>query len=152
MALCPSGLGCQLPDAVLHGKRSLRPRNRTGNTVPRISYRVRFLGPAQERLRAPHCQPCSRSTHRNCCRTETLLVKVGLRFWRSVCLHPRVSPLTSQVTLIPLPGDHLLGASWSWRIWALPGPWPSLRALRPFRISGLSPRSFGGRFHLRVLW
>ena len=47
----PSGSGCRLPDAVLHGKRSLRPRSRAGNVVPRIPYRVRLLGPARKCLR-----------------------------------------------------------------------------------------------------
>ena len=72
--------------------------------------------------------------------------KVGLRFWRSVCLPLRVSPLNSQVTFFPSPGDHLLGASWSWRIRALTGSWPSPRSIHPFRISVLKPGPFGGRY------
>ena len=36
-------IGCQLPDAILHGKRSLRPRSRAVQRLTTAGFRVRLL-------------------------------------------------------------------------------------------------------------
>jgi len=39
----PFSRGCQLPDAILHGKRSLRPRSRTVQRLASAEFRVRLF-------------------------------------------------------------------------------------------------------------
>jgi len=55
-----TAVGCQLPDAILHGKRSLRPRSRAaqppGFAEP-LSYRVRLFSSLGLMVAPPACEP-----------------------------------------------------------------------------------------------
>jgi hypothetical protein len=51
---------CQLPDAILHGKRSLRPRSRAVQRpvfAGRLNYRVRLFSSLQPMVAPPACKP-----------------------------------------------------------------------------------------------
>ena len=49
--------GCQLPDAILHGKRSLRPRSRAVQRLAVTEFRVRLFSPLELMVAPPACRP-----------------------------------------------------------------------------------------------
>src|SRR5258705_8180816 len=49
--------GCQLPDAILHGKRSLRPRSRAVQPLTRLNYRVRLFSSLELVVAPPAYEP-----------------------------------------------------------------------------------------------
>jgi hypothetical protein len=49
--------GCRLPDAILHGKRSHRPRSRAVQCVAAAGFRVRPLSPLRLVVAPPVCGP-----------------------------------------------------------------------------------------------
>ncbi len=49
--------GCQLPDAILHGKRSFRPRSRAVQHLAAAGFRVRLFSPLQLVVAPPACEP-----------------------------------------------------------------------------------------------
>jgi len=49
--------GCQLPDAILHGKRSSRPRSRAVQRLAASEFRVRLFSPLQLVVAPPVCGP-----------------------------------------------------------------------------------------------
>jgi len=87
--------GCRLPDAILHGKRSFRPRSRAVRRFSSRGFRVRLFSSLQLVVAPPACEPgqdtpvifLSRLGH---------WLRVSHRFWRCVRPMPRVSPLHSQ--------------------------------------------------------
>ena len=50
-------IGCQLPDAILHGKRSLRPRSRAVQRLATTGFRVRLFSPLELVVAPPACEP-----------------------------------------------------------------------------------------------
>jgi len=50
-------IGCQLPDAILHGKRSLRPRSRAVQHLAILDYRVRLFSSLGLVVAPPACEP-----------------------------------------------------------------------------------------------
>ena len=50
-------IGCQLPDAILHGKRSLRPRSRALQRLAAAEFRVRLFSSLRLVFAAPACEP-----------------------------------------------------------------------------------------------
>ena len=53
----PAGRGCQLPDAILHGKRSHRPRSRAVQSVTAAGFRVRLFSSLGLVVAPPACGP-----------------------------------------------------------------------------------------------
>jgi hypothetical protein len=53
----PARRGRRLPDAILHGKRSLRPRSRAVQRFTTTGFRVRLLGPLGLVVAPPACEP-----------------------------------------------------------------------------------------------
>src|SRR5471032_2139763 len=49
--------GCQLPDAILHGKRSFRPRSRAVQRLAATGFRVRLFSSLQLVVAPPACEP-----------------------------------------------------------------------------------------------
>ena len=49
--------GCQLPDAILHGKRSLRPRSRAVQGLATVGFRVRRFSSLGLVVAPPACEP-----------------------------------------------------------------------------------------------
>src|SRR5208282_3109469 len=49
--------GCQLPDAILHGKRSLRPRSRAVQCLSATEFRVRLFSSLGLMVAPPACEP-----------------------------------------------------------------------------------------------
>jgi hypothetical protein len=49
--------GCQLPDAILHGKRSCRPRSRAVQHLAAAGFRVRLFSPLGLVVAPPACGP-----------------------------------------------------------------------------------------------
>jgi hypothetical protein len=49
--------GCQLPDAILHGKRSLRPRSRAVQRLAAAEFQVRLFSSLQLVVAPPVCEP-----------------------------------------------------------------------------------------------
>ena len=49
--------GCQLPDAILHGKRSLRPRSRAVQRLTSAEFRVRLFSLLELMVAPPACKP-----------------------------------------------------------------------------------------------
>jgi len=49
--------GCQLPDAILHGKRSLRPRGRAVQCLAAAGFRVRLFSLLELMVAPPACKP-----------------------------------------------------------------------------------------------
>ena len=49
--------GCQLPDAILHGKRSFRPRSRAVQCLANTEFRVRLLSSLGLMVAPPACEP-----------------------------------------------------------------------------------------------
>ena len=49
--------GCQLPDAILHGKRSLRPRSRAVQRLAVAGFRVRLFSSLGLVVAPPACEP-----------------------------------------------------------------------------------------------
>jgi len=67
----PLSRGCQLPDAILHGKRSLRPRSRAVQRLTAAGFRVRLFSSLGLVVAPPACEPgqdtsatCSPRLHR----------------------------------------------------------------------------------------
>src|SRR5689334_24454743 len=50
-------IGCQLPDAILHGKRSLRPRSRAVQRIAAAGFRVRLFSSLVLVVAPPACEP-----------------------------------------------------------------------------------------------
>src|SRR5258706_13744739 len=50
-------LDCQLPDAILHGKRSLRPRSRAVQRLASTGFRVRLFSSLGLVVAPPACEP-----------------------------------------------------------------------------------------------
>ena len=50
-------IGCQLPDAILHGKRSLRPRSRAVQSLASTGFRVRLFSSLGLVVAPPACEP-----------------------------------------------------------------------------------------------
>jgi hypothetical protein len=50
-------IGCRLPDAILHGKRSLRPRSRAVQGVTAAGFRVRLFSSLGPVVAPPACKP-----------------------------------------------------------------------------------------------
>ena len=50
-------LDCQLPDAILHGKRSLRPRSRAVQRLASTGFRVRLFSSLKPMIAPPVCEP-----------------------------------------------------------------------------------------------
>jgi hypothetical protein len=50
-------MGCRLPDAILHGKRSLRPRSRAVQRVSATGFRVRLFSSLRLVVAPPACEP-----------------------------------------------------------------------------------------------
>ena len=50
-------IGCQLPDAILHGKRSLRPRSRAVQRLAAAEFRVRLFSSLGLVVAPPDCEP-----------------------------------------------------------------------------------------------
>ena len=53
----PLSQGCQLPDAILHGKRSLRPRSRAVQRLATTGFRVRLFSSLGLVVAPPACEP-----------------------------------------------------------------------------------------------
>jgi hypothetical protein len=49
--------GCQLPDAILHGKRSFRPRSRAVQRLAATGFRVRLFSSLRLVVAPPACEP-----------------------------------------------------------------------------------------------
>ena len=49
--------GCQLPDAILHGKRSHRPRSRAVQRLATAEFRVRLFSLLELMVAPPACKP-----------------------------------------------------------------------------------------------
>ena len=49
--------GCQLPDAILHGKRSFRPRSRAVQSLAAARFRVRLFSLLGPMVAPPACKP-----------------------------------------------------------------------------------------------
>jgi hypothetical protein len=49
--------GCRIPDAILHGKRSFRPRSRAGRHLSMHGFRVRLFSSLQLVVAPPACKP-----------------------------------------------------------------------------------------------
>ncbi len=49
--------GCQLPDAILHGKRSHRPRSRAVQCLSATGFRVRLFSSLRLMVAPPACEP-----------------------------------------------------------------------------------------------
>jgi hypothetical protein len=49
--------GCRLPDAILHGKRSLRPRSRAVQCLASTEFRVRLFSLLELVVAPPACKP-----------------------------------------------------------------------------------------------
>ena len=89
-------VGCQLPDAILHGKRSFRPHSRAVQCLAITEFRVRLFSLLQLVVAPPACKP-DQDTFMILFPRLDHLHRVSHRFWRCVCPMPRVSPLHSQV-------------------------------------------------------
>ena len=50
-------IGCRLPDAILHGKRSLRPRSRAVQRLSAAGFRVRLFSSLGLVVAPPACEP-----------------------------------------------------------------------------------------------
>jgi hypothetical protein len=50
-------MGCRLPDAILHGKRSLRPRSRAVQRLAAAGFRVRLFSSLGLVVAPPACEP-----------------------------------------------------------------------------------------------
>jgi len=50
-------IGCQLPDAILHGKRSLRPRSRAVQRLAATEFRVRLFSSLRLVFASPAYEP-----------------------------------------------------------------------------------------------
>ena len=50
-------IGCQLPDAILHGKRSIRPRSRAVQRLAAAEFGVRLFSSLRLVFAAPACEP-----------------------------------------------------------------------------------------------
>jgi hypothetical protein len=53
----PAVRGCQLPDAILHGKRSHRPRSRAVQRLATAEFRVRLFSSLELVVAPPACEP-----------------------------------------------------------------------------------------------
>src|ERR1035438_5354229 len=49
--------GCRFPDAILHGKRSLRPRSRAVQRLSAAGFRVRLFSSLGLMVAPPACEP-----------------------------------------------------------------------------------------------
>jgi hypothetical protein len=49
--------GCQIPDAILHGKRSFRPRGRAVQRLAVAEFRVRLFSSLRLMVAPPACEP-----------------------------------------------------------------------------------------------
>jgi len=70
--------GCQLPDAILHGKRSLRPHSRAVQRLALTGFRVRPLSPLGLVVAPPACGPGQDTSAISSPRLDPLL-RVGHR-------------------------------------------------------------------------
>ena len=89
-------LGCRLPDAILHGKRSYRPRSRAVQRVTATGFRVRLFSSLRSMVAPPVCEPGQDTPANSGPRLHHLAQgQPPLLTARSPCA--RVSPLHSQV-------------------------------------------------------
>ena len=89
-------IGCQLPDAILHGKRSLRPRSRAVQGLSASG----LLSEAFQLASADDCATGLRTRQRHVCDSVPRLYHLAPGrplLSQRVCPVPRVSPLNSQV-------------------------------------------------------
>ena len=98
-ALFPSAgirrhMGCRLPDAILHGKRSFRPRSRAVPCLAAAGFRVRLFSSLGLVVAPPAREPGQDTSA--ILRVLAVWLRVCHRFWRCVGPAPRVSPLNSQ--------------------------------------------------------
>ena len=88
---------CQLPDAILHGKRSFRPRSRAVQRLTAIG----LLSEAFQLAWTGVCGTGLRTRQRHVCESLSASSPISARsatvFDGCVCPTPRVSPLNSQV-------------------------------------------------------
>jgi len=126
--------GCRLPDAILHGKRSLRPRSRAVQRVAAAGFRVRLFSSLGLVVAPPACEP-GQDTSAIHLRVLTTWLKGCHRFWRCVDLKPRVSPLNSQVAFCSQFSGAVFSAADLWKFFtslaATPCPSRSRRSLCP---------------------
>ena len=65
-------IGCQLPDAILHGKRSLRPRSRAVQCLATTEFRVRLFSSLGLVVAPPACEPGQDTSANSCPRLHRL--------------------------------------------------------------------------------
>ena len=71
--------GCQLPDAILHGKRSFRPRSRAVQRLAVAEFRVRLFSSLQLVVAPPACEP-GQDTPVIFCRVSTISTRSAAAF------------------------------------------------------------------------
>ena len=109
-------IGCQLPDAILHGKRSHRPHSRAVQRLAVAEFRVRHLSS----LRLAFADAGWRTRQRHVCdfsiRVFTDKHQDSRCFWQRVGLLPRVLPLNSQVAFRSQASGALLASQAFWKV------------------------------------
>ena len=68
----PDRRGCQLPDAILHGKRSLRPRSRAVQRLAAAEFRVRLFSSLRLMVAPPAYEPGQDTSATACPRLHRL--------------------------------------------------------------------------------
>jgi hypothetical protein len=96
----PPKRGCRLPDAILHGKRSYRPRSRAAQCLASTEFQVRLFSPLRLMVAPPACGP-GQDTPAIGHRVLTTWLSVSHCFWQCV----RRSH-GSRLFTFKLPWDH----------------------------------------------
>ena len=136
--------GCRLPDAILHGKRSYRPRGRAVQHLAAAGFRVRLFSPLGLVVAPPGCEP-GQDTPATFFRVLALWRQVSRRFLRRVRPTPRVSPLHSQAAFCSQSSDIVFNIAGARKVFMRPAqsscPSRRARSLCP-PFSGISLGGF----------
>jgi hypothetical protein len=129
-------IGCRLPDAILHGKRSLRPRSRAVQRLATAGFRVRLFSLLELVVAPPACKPGQDTSAISYPRLHHL-VQVSRRFWQRVRLNHGSRLFTLRLLFVHRPAVSFLTSPASGRFSRiLPGPCSfPVRMLTLFRLS-----------------
>jgi hypothetical protein len=146
-------IGCRLPDAILHGKRSLRPRSRAVQSLATSEFRVRLFSLLGLMVAPPACKPGQDTSAISFPRLDHFAQgQPPLLTARSP--EPRVSPLHSQVAFRLQSSGAFFDIAGLWKVFTRPAktscPSRIKCSLCPaFRRLSLSRVSF--KKHARVI-
>jgi len=112
--------GCQLPDAILHGKRSLRPRGRAVQRLAASGFRVRLFSLLELMVAPPACKPDERHVCDLLFASPPISTGSATVFDGAFARYHGVSPLHSQVAFAHSPAVSFFNIADAWKVFTQP--------------------------------